>query len=85
MMQPQSLTNKQLFPLTAEERALIQQEAKDANITTGLFCRALILYALDRIDSDPAVHAALIDEKADARARTSAGAKRAIAVRWENR
>lgn len=75
------LDSRQVVPLTASDLELLRDTATKAGITPGLFARALIRWALENLTGD-ALEAAVAQEQAEATARTSAGAKRAIAQRW---
>ncbi len=75
------LDARQVVPLTGDDLELLRDAATRCEITPGLFARALIRWALENLDGDD-LEAAVEEERNEATARTSAGAKRAIAQRW---
>lgn len=75
------LDTRQVVPLTSAELSELRQAAESHGLTAGLFARALLTRAVTDMPDD--VVAALADDaKAQAAARTSAGAREAIAQRW---
>lgn len=75
------LDSRQVVPLTGGDLQVLRDAATEAGLTPGLFARALIRWALENLTGD-ALAAAVEQERAEAIARTSAGARRAVAQRW---
>lgn len=75
----EKLSERQITPLTSTDLEALREAARSADITVGLFSRALLRFGLDHLD-DLADY--LTEEKAQAAARTSAGARAAVSQRW---
>jgi len=77
------LDARQLVPLTSEELDALREAAKVAEITPGLYSRALMGHAMALAAAgDPAIDDAVAAEKGAAGARITAGARAAVAQRW---
>ncbi|MFT3661755.1 MAG: hypothetical protein QM809_10225 [Gordonia sp. (in: high G+C Gram-positive bacteria)] len=78
------LDAKQVVPLTSDEAAELRTAAKTRSLTQGLFARTLVVDGLARLAAgDAGLDAAIEAEKTAAAARISAGARAAVARRWE--
>lgn len=76
-----SLTEKQITPLTCEERAELRELTQKSGLSIGLLARVLLVWAMDNIGDDELAN--LIEqERAEAKARATHGARAAIAKRW---
>lgn len=76
-----SLKEKQIVPLTCEERAALRDLTQESGLTIGLLARVLLVWAMDNIGDD-ALADLIRDERAEAKTRASRGARAAIAKRW---
>lgn len=75
----EKLSERQVVPLTSTDLEALRAAATSSDISAGLFSRALIRHGLDH-QADLADYVA--EEKAQATARTSAGAREAVSRRW---
>lgn len=75
----EKLTDRQLVPLTSTDLEALRTAAKSSEITAGLFSRALIRYGLDHLED---LTDYVAEEREQASARLSDGARRAVAQRW---
>ena len=73
------LDARQVVPLTGGDLELLRDAATRADITPGLFARALIRWALENLDGD-ALEAAVDQEQAEATAAANR-AKRGVTAR----
>lgn len=80
----QKLTHKQHAPLTDDEIEVIRSQATGHGISNGLLARALVLYAMDRID-EPDLVLQIEAEKEANQKRISDGAREAVQMRWDGR
>lgn len=76
-----TLDARQVVPLTSDDLDALRGAAETRAITAGLFARALVRYAMARLD-DPDLHAVIDAEKTEAKTRVSDGARRAVSQRW---
>lgn len=77
----QSLDSKQWVPLTDDERSQLIAEAGRLDMTVGLLARALLLDALDRIETASTIRR-IEQEKTETKRRISEGARAAARTRW---
>lgn len=75
------LKAKQVVPLTQEELEAIQFDAASRDVTTGLYCRALLLYAFERVDT-ASVRRRIEEEYRASQVRIGEGARTAARTRW---
>lgn len=78
----ESLKSKQQVPLSHEERQLLIDESRERGMTPGLLARALLLYGLDHMDSEPKIGEQIESEKFATKLRISDGARVAAQQRW---
>lgn len=78
------LDERQVVPLTCDEKNRLLEISNTQGITPGLLSRAVLTHGLNTIE--PAAMTDLVAQaQAEATARTSDGARRAVAQRWGNR
>lgn len=79
------LEEHQQVPLTTDERSDLRGLAHQHGVTPGIFARALLIYALDLIDTDPQIAATVAAEGAASAERSRAAASAAAVTRWGGR
>ncbi len=81
MPDPQPLTAQQQVPLTEGERQALHAAAEQARTSPGLFSRALLMWALDTIESAE-LDAITAAARAGAHERAQAAGRAAVRTRW---
>ncbi|WDH78252.1 hypothetical protein PTQ19_12095 [Microbacterium esteraromaticum] len=80
-MMIESLNARQAVPVSEHERLSLRIAAVDAGVTTGLYVRALLTWALDHCSPDE-LAAAVAAEQREAAARRLQASKAGVLQRW---
>lgn len=78
------LPARQQVPVTEGERTELRQLAARYGVRPGIFARALLLYARDRL-GDPALDSVIAAEQKASTDRASHAATTAAQARWEKK